>query len=95
MLQAAVLAGGVAVFQLGIGGCIRLGQIINPCETVLAQCTQQQIDFLVHSIPDFIYDPTCTIPGACGELPFANFSGGINGTGPGIRPGGPRGGSPP
>ncbi len=73
------IASGAMMFQLGVGACVRAAQIFNPCETVLAGCTQQQLDFLSRSIPDFTYDPSCTIPGQCGDLPFADFSGGLFG----------------
>jgi hypothetical protein len=84
-----LLASGGFVFQFGIGACIELSNYLNPCGTILAICTQQDLDNLNHTIPDFNYDPSCTIPGECGALPFENFSGGLFGSGPGVRPQGP------
>ncbi len=85
---AALVVSGVVVFQFGLGTCVSLSNWFNPCQTVLtgATCQQQTLDFLNSDIPNFSYDPSCTIPGACGDLPFADFSGGLFGTGPGVRP---------
>ena len=90
VLRVALLIGsGAMVFQFGLGACVELANFINPCTTVLALCDQQDLDFLTHTIPDFEFDPSCTIPGQCGDLPFEDFSGGLFGTGPGVRGGDP------
>ncbi len=59
--------------------CNDLQDLLNPC-IVLATCTPEEFDILNNPIPDFENDPSCTIPGACGDPPFP--------TGPGPRPDG-------
>lgn len=79
-LAAMLLSGGIT-FQYGIGVCRDLTWYANPCGNVFAFCTEEELDRLNNPIPDYENDPSCTIPGACGEQPFP--------TGPGPRPGGP------
>ncbi len=78
-----LLLTGAAIFQFGLGACADLTAFLNPCGTLLANCTAEELDTLRFSVPDFQNDPSCTIPGACGDFPF--------GSGPGPRPqGSPR-----
>ena len=47
---------------LGIPSCQGLLTTINPCGTVFAFCTAEELDALFGDIPDFSLDPTCSIP---------------------------------
>lgn len=72
---------GAATFQYGIGSCRGVTDFLNPCGSIFAFCTAEELDRMNNPIPDYENDPSCTIPGACGDQPFP--------TGPGPRPGGP------
>ncbi len=76
-----MILSGSMTFQFGVGACRGLTEFFNPCGTVFAFCAAEDVDFLNRTIPDFEDDPSCTIPFACGDLPF--------GSGPGPRPPGP------
>ena len=47
---------------------IQLTRFVDPCATFLANC--QPGDFEVNNAPigDFCVDPTCAIPGGCGNV---------------------------
>ena len=56
------------------GGC--LGTIMrnfNPCGTLI-DCDPLEYDYLAYGLPenapDWDVDPTCTLPGFCGPVPF-------------------------
>ena len=60
-------------FQFGFIGnlndkFINCTQYFDPCGTILANC--QPGDFITNAadIGDFCVDPTCTIPGGCGNV---------------------------
>jgi hypothetical protein len=36
---------------------------VNPCGSVFAFCTPEDVDLLFSDIPNYDLDPTCTIPG--------------------------------
>jgi len=82
------------VFQLGfLPSCEGVLTTFNPGGTILGSVTAEDIDLLFTGIPDWEYDPTCTIPGfgfdpdtagavpsgACADQPVFSNS-------PGIRP---------
>lgn len=48
----------------GIGQ--RVGKNFNPCGTIL-NCDPVEWDLMFHDFPDWSIDPTCTIPGLCGD----------------------------
>jgi hypothetical protein len=79
----AVLAMGTA-FQLP--SCKGLLTTVNPCGTIFAFCTPEQLDLVFADIPDYDLDPTCSIPffgitnsanaGTCGQVNvFGNVQG--------------------
>ncbi len=43
-------------------------QFIDPCGTFLANCTPGFFQVNAADIGDFCVDPSCTIPGGCGNL---------------------------
>jgi hypothetical protein len=47
---------------IGIPSCEGLLTTVNPCGSVFAFCTAEELDAFFGSIPDFSLDPTCTIP---------------------------------
>ncbi|MCK4660411.1 MAG: hypothetical protein KAV82_12885 [Phycisphaerae bacterium] len=58
----AVLSAGA--FQFGfIPSCESALTTLNPGGTILGSVSPEDIDLLFTSIPDWGYDPTCTIPG--------------------------------
>jgi len=57
-----VSASGATVFQL-LPSCETLLTTINPCGSVFGFCSPYDIEELFVTIPDYSYDPTCTIPG--------------------------------
>jgi len=67
-----VLALGVAgvVLQLGaIGSCddtlVALTRYVDPCGTVLGNCTPGSFQANNADVGDYCVDPACTVPGAC------------------------------
>lgn len=88
----ALLSAGV--FQCGLlPSCEGVLTTLNPGGTILGSVSAEDIDLLFTDVPDWEYDPTCTIPGfgfdpgaagavpsgACADQPvFSNT--------PGIRP---------
>ena len=52
------------VFQFGfLPSCEGMLTTFNPGGTILGSVTAEDIDLLFVDIPDYEYDPTCTIPG--------------------------------
>ena len=47
---------------IGIPSCRGLLTTVNPCGTVFAFCTAEELDAFFGDIPDYSLDPTCTIP---------------------------------
>lgn len=61
------------VFQLGwIPSCEGILTTVELCGTVLGNCQPGTFDLLFADIPDYDVDPTCTIPGGCGNDPFVD-----------------------
>ncbi len=57
----------VAGFQFGfLPSCKTVLTTFNPCGNILGFCSEEDIDLLFATIPDFDLDPTCTIPFATG-----------------------------
>jgi len=57
-------------FQLGVGCLSRVAQAVNPCGTIL-NCDPLEYDLAFQDwVPNYNIDPTCTIPGLCGNTPF-------------------------
>ncbi|MGB0715578.1 MAG: hypothetical protein ACPGXK_06860 [Phycisphaerae bacterium] len=61
------------VFQFGfLEGCndrlFYLSQFVDPCGTFLANCNPGDFQARNTTIGDPCVDPTCTIPGQCGDL---------------------------
>ncbi len=61
-----------ALFQFGfVDSCddrfIQFTRIFDPCGTVLANCTPGSFETNAADIGDFCVDPSCTIPGGCGN----------------------------
>ena len=60
----------------GLSSCYNragnLTRVFNPCGTIFDFCEPEDIDLLFAEVPDWDVDPTCTIPGACGD-PFPIF----------------------
>lgn len=68
--------------QFGIiPSCEGLLTTFNPCGTIFGFCEPTDVDLLFTNIPDFTYDPTCTIPGfgfdsgAAGAVPASSANG--------------------
>jgi hypothetical protein len=61
----ALLAGSVA----GVGCLGAVANNFNPCGTIL-NCDPNEYDLMMNSFPDWDLDPTCTIPGQCGDGVF-------------------------
>ncbi|MFH0981459.1 MAG: hypothetical protein V2A79_07970 [Planctomycetota bacterium] len=62
LAAAAVLS--ACVFQLGfLPSCRGVLTTFNPGGTILGSVSATDIDTLFTDIPDWEYDPTCTIPG--------------------------------
>ena len=62
-----------AVFQLGfLESCddrlVAFTRFIDPCATFLANCQPGDFEVNAADIGDFCVDPTCTIPGGCGNV---------------------------
>jgi len=56
---------GMAVMAVGttfLPSCGGLLTTVNPCGTVFAFCTAEELDAFFGSFPDYSLDPTCTIP---------------------------------
>ena len=54
-------------YQFGlIPSCKDFLTVFNPCGNILAFCSEEDLDLLFATIPDFALDPTCTIPFATG-----------------------------
>lgn len=49
------------------GGCSDQLWRFNPCGTILANCDPADWYALVFDGPDWGVDPTCSIPGQCGD----------------------------
>ncbi len=63
-----VLVPVLATYQFGLlSTCEGILTTFNPCGNILGFCTEEDIDLLFASIPDFGLDPTCTIPFATGN----------------------------
>ena len=59
------------VSTMSITGCLnKIGRNVNPCGTILA-CDPAEWDWMMHNrdYPNWSIDPTCTIPGQCGQWP--------------------------
>ena len=62
LVAAGVLS--ACVFQFGfLPSCKGLLTTFNPGGTILGSVTPEEIDLLFVDIPEYEYDPTCTIPG--------------------------------
>ena len=62
LAAAAVLS--TCVFQFGfLPSCEGVLTTFNPGGTILGSVTAEDIDLLFTGIPEWDYDPTCTIPG--------------------------------
>jgi hypothetical protein len=68
----ALLTCGTAFSILGfIGSCdqrfITATQYVDPCGTILANCTPGSFQVNNADVADYCVDPACTIPGQCGN----------------------------
>ena len=68
----AVLGGGV-VCQLGfLQSCnsrmVGLTNYLDPCGTILANCTPGSFQAANADLGDWCIDPACTVPNGCGNL---------------------------
>jgi len=67
-----------SAFQPGLGCLGRVARNVNPCGTILV-CDPLEYDLLFNNEndwPNWDVDPTCTIPGFCGNTPFPPSTGG-------------------
>ena len=60
-----------AVFQFGfVETCndrlVGLTRYIDPCGTILANCSPGDFEARAAAVGDFCVDPACTVPGQCG-----------------------------
>lgn len=65
------------MFQPGAGCLNKVAKNFNPCGTLLV-CDPLEYDLMWYDLddfPDYSVDPTCTIPGACGNTPFPPVGG--------------------
>ena len=61
----------LAFYQFGLlSSCEDILTTFNPCGNIFGFCTEEDIDLLFATIPDYGLDPTCTIPYACGTGPL-------------------------
>ena len=61
-----------ACFQLGfLGSCedrfIGFTTFFDPCGTILGNCAPGSFETNAADVGDFCVDPTCTVPGQCGN----------------------------
>lgn len=61
-----------SAFQLGfLDSCndrlVSLTTVIEPCGTFLANCNPGDFQTLNAPVGDFCVDPSCTVPGQCGN----------------------------
>ncbi len=68
----AVLVAGTAL-QFGfVSGCndrlLGLVDYVDPCLTILGNCLPGSFQAINAAIGDFCIDPTCTVPGGCGDV---------------------------
>lgn len=83
VLLAAALLG--TTFQAGTGCIGTIARNVNPCGTILV-CDPLEYDLMwtdQSDWPDYNIDPTCTIPGECGETPFPPAGSGTSASGVG------------
>ena len=63
---------GCGAFTFGfLGSCddrlITLTQYIDPCGTILGNCNPGDFTVNAAGVGDYCVDPTCTVPGMCGD----------------------------
>ena len=75
MVVAASLLAGTLPGMPGIGCVGKVANNFNPCGTIL-NCDPVEYDLMMNSFPDWSLDPTCTIPGQCGDGIFPFDAGG-------------------
>jgi len=66
------LAGGMVFANIG---CFEALLMVNPCGTIL-NCDPDFWQFTVYpalTVPNWELDPSCVIPGACGDWPPPEF----------------------
>lgn len=81
LVKLGVLFGVATVYQaFSLAGCDRafvdLTRIFDPCGTVLANCAPGSFyanTVEVGSYEAHCFDPTCTLPGQCGEILLGAF----------------------
>jgi hypothetical protein len=84
----AILRVSLAILFIGTtfqAGCLgTLMRNFNPCGTII-ECDPLEYDYLAYGLPenapDWDLDPTCTLPGFCGPVPFPFGGSGTAGTG--------------
>lgn len=64
ILWAALAGTGALFISLG-SACEWTTKRFDPCGTLFANCNPGDFDLAFASVPDYLVDPTCTIPGAC------------------------------
>ena len=58
---------GATAYSVSVGGCLQTAaRNINPCGTIV-DCDPIEWDLMFHDFPDYDTDPTCVIPGLCGN----------------------------
>ena len=60
-VMAAIVCGGVAL-GCGLPSCETTLTTFNPCGTIFGFCEPEDVYTLFADIPDYGYDPTCSIP---------------------------------
>jgi len=66
LMRAALLSG--CVFALiSSTQCEWMFERFDPCGTILGNCEPGSFQLQFADVPDFDFDPTCTIPGQCVE----------------------------
>ena len=68
VISAGMLAGTLPGVP-GVGCAGRVARNFNPCGTIL-DCDPVEYDLMMNPFPDWSLDPTCTIPGQCGNGVF-------------------------
>ena len=67
LLMRAALFSGCLFALVNSTQCEWMLERFDPCGTILANCEPGSLQLQFADVPDYDYDPTCTIPGQCGD----------------------------
>lgn len=73
-LTAALLSTGVIPLIPFLPSCEALVNRFEPCGTIFGNCVPGDFQLQFADVPDFTFDPSCTIPLQCGVNPFQDIS---------------------